>query len=228
MNWRLRTWVVGVSVGWALLLTSLDQAVAQSAPYRMRFPTSGLGGGRPPTAAVRPPKLVGSPDDTQRPPDGSFPRDSFPFADFGWYYGWDDYEYADDSTTEAYPSDTVPERKAQPSRDVYPVFYNVTEPDSLEVSSRRIASGILVRLSVPDRNITATQVAFFLADSAKNVLSAQTDRTPPFMAETPLPPRTAFAGMTVVLPNGNMVTKFVPYQAPAVESGKREEVSGKR
>ena len=214
MNPRSRTWAVGVTVGWALLLASLDQAVGQSAPYRMRFPTSGLGGGRP-APAVRPPRLTGSPDDTQRPPDGSLPRRAFPYADFGWYYGWDGYEYADDSTTEAYSSDTMPERKPQPSRDVYPVFYKVSEPDSLEVSSRRISSGILVRLSVPDRNITATQVAFFLTDSAKHVLSAQTDRTPPFMAETPLPAGTAFAGMTVVLPNGNLVTKFVPYVPPA-------------
>jgi hypothetical protein len=222
MNRRLRSWVVGVSIGWALLLTSLDQAVAQSAPYRMRFPAGGLGGGRPPAAGVgppavgvRPPRLTGSPDDSEKPPDGSFPRGSFPFADFGWYYGWDDYEYADDSTTEAYPSDTMPVRKAEPSRDVYPVFYNVSEPDSLEVSSRRISSGILVRLSLPARDTTARQVALFLTDSAKNVLSAQTDRTPPFTAEFPLPARTAFAGMTVVLPNGNMVTKFVPYRALA-------------
>jgi hypothetical protein len=220
MNWRLRTWVVGVSVGWALLLASLDQAVAQSAPYRMRFPTTGLGGGRPATAGVRPPKLIGSPDDTQRPPEGSFPRGAFPYADFGWYYGSDGYEYADDeyaddSTTEAYESDTVTARKPQPSRDVYPVFYNVSEPDSLEVSSRRISSGILVRLSLPARDTTARQVALFLTDSAKHVLSAQTDRTPPFTAEFPLPARTAFAGMTVVLPNGNMVTKFVPYRPPA-------------
>src|SRR5215203_4276872 len=222
MNWRLRTWVVGVTAGGALLLAGLDQAMGQSAPYRMRFPTSGLGGGRPPAAGVRPPKLIGSPDDTQRPPDGSLPRRSFPYADFGWYYGWNGYEYADDSTTDAaYPSDTMPVRKAEPSRDVYPVFYNVSEPDSLEVSSRRIASGILVRLSVPARHITATQVAFFLTDSAKHVLSAQTDRTPPFMAETPLPAGTAFAGMTVVLPNGNLVTKFVPYRPLAIESGKR-------
>jgi hypothetical protein len=215
MNGRLRTSVVGVSIGWALLLTSLDQVVGQSAPYRMRFPTSGLGGGRPATA-VRPPRLTGSPDDSQRPPDGSFPRRSFPYADFGWYYGYDGYESADDSTVEAeYPSDTMPVRKAEPSRDVYPVFYNVTEPDSLEVSSRRISSGILVRLSLPARDTTARQVALFLTDSAKNVLSAQTDRTPPFTAEFPLPARTAFAGMTAVLPNGNMVTKFVPYRAPA-------------
>jgi len=138
----------------------------------------------------------------------------------GWYYGsssdeYGDDSYADDSTGEEYQSDTRPEAKSEPSRDVYPVFYSVSEPDSLEVTSRRISSGILVRLSLPARDTTARQVALFLTDSAKNVLSAQTDRTPPFTAEFPLPARTAFAGMTVVLPNGTLVTRFVPYRQPA-------------
>ena len=104
--------------------------------------------------------------------------------------------------------------KRAPSLDVYPVYESVPEPGPLEVSTRRIASGILVRLNWTDNGLGATQVAFFLADSAKAVLSAQTDRTPPFMAEFQSPARAAFAGMTVVLPNGDLVTRFVPYRQP--------------
>ena len=82
----------------------------------------------------------------------------------------------------------------------------------LQVSSETAGSKTLLRLTWPNaRRIVATQVAFFLADSAKAVLSAQTVRAAPFTAVFERAPRTAFAGMTVVLPGGNVVTRFLPY-----------------
>jgi hypothetical protein len=44
------------------------------------------------------------------------------------------------------------------------------------------------------------------------VLSAQTVRSPPFTALFEPPPGTAFAGMTVVLPGGTLVTQLLPYR----------------
>ena len=79
---RSRMTAVGISIGLALLLTLPDQGLAQGAPYRMRFPTSSLGGGRP-GASVRPPRLVGSPDDTGQPSDGLNRRRSDFYQDFG-------------------------------------------------------------------------------------------------------------------------------------------------
>jgi hypothetical protein len=65
----------------------------------------------------------------------------------------------------------------------------------------------LVRLTC-DNGAGATQVAFFLADSSRAVQAAQTVRSPPFTSLFELRPGTAFAGMTVVLPGGSLVTQY--------------------
>ena len=171
-------------------------------------------------SSVRPPRLSGSTDGI-RDQQELFRRRFVPrFQDFGWYLvGSDGYYYPDDSTAD-YSDSTAEYSKAprpepEPMRDVYPVYDSVPELGPLEVSSRQVGTGTLVRLTWRDRGVAAAQVAFFLADSAHAVLSAQTDRSPPFTAELELPPRTAFAGMTVVLPGGNLVTRYVPYRKPA-------------
>ena len=50
------------------------------------------------------------------------------------------------------------------------------------------------------------------ADSARNVLAAETVRSPPFVAVLNPPAQTAYAGMTVVLPGGALETQYVPYR----------------
>ena len=74
------------------------------------------------------------------------------------------------------------------------------------------ASEKLVRLTWVDNGAGATQVAFFLADSSRAVLAAETVRSPPFTWRFEPPPRTKFVGMTVVLPGGSLVTQYVPYR----------------
>ena len=101
--------------------------------------------------------------------------------------------------------------ESEPAVNVYPIYDSLPEVGPPEVSSRRIASGIVVQLAWRERGVVAEQVAFFLTDSARAILSAQTDRSPPFTADFQLPAGTAFAGMTVVLPGGNLVTRFKPY-----------------
>jgi hypothetical protein len=209
VNYRSGITAVGVSFGLAALLIIPNSGLAQNLPgYRMRLPTGSSFSGTVPS--VRPPRLVGSPDRSLTSPGGVSRRQNFfPYQDFGWYFaGSDGYGYAEDpdSMSATYPT------KAEPARDVYPVFDSVPEPGPLEVASRRVGSKIVLRLAWRDNGLAAMQVAFFLADSAKTVLSAQTDRAPPFTAQFEPPPGTAFAGMTVVLPNGTLVTRFVPYK----------------
>jgi hypothetical protein len=206
--WRRGFVAVGVCLWLAVLLTLADTALAQGVPgYRMRMPTGGSLG-----ASVRPPRLTGSPPSTLDPFGKRPRRRSFiTYWPFGYYVGSDGYAYPDDSTGEAYYPETAP-GATQPARDVYPIYDSVPDVGPLEVSSRHIASKIVVRLTWRDQGVSATQVAFFLADSAKAVLSAQTDRSPPFTALFEPPPGTAFAGMTVVLPGGTLVTQFLPYR----------------
>ncbi|HSJ75570.1 MAG TPA: hypothetical protein VK899_05215, partial [Gemmatimonadales bacterium] len=90
----------------------------------------------------------------------------------------------------------------------------MTAVGPLVVSSTPV-SRTLVRLSWRDGGLGAKQVAFFLADSARNVLAAETVRSPPFVAVLNPLPQTAYAGMTVVLPGGALETQYVPYRRPA-------------
>ena len=203
------------SVCFAALLSAADNGVAQNAPgYRMRMPIHGSTLGRI-GAPVRPPRLSSFADGVQDH-QAPFRRQFIPrFQDFGWYLvGSDGYYYPDDSTT-GYSTEAEPaagySTEPGPARDVYPVYDSMPEVGPLEVSSRRVGADTLVRLSWRDRGIRAAQVAFFLADSARAVLSAQTDRSPPFEAQLEPPAATAFAGMTVVLPGGNLVTRYVRY-----------------
>jgi hypothetical protein len=73
----------------------------------------------------------------------------------------------------------------------------------------------MVRLTWRDRGLGAKQVAFFLADSARNVLTAEAVRSPPFTALLEAPSETAYAGMTVVLPGGVVESQYVPYRGQA-------------
>jgi hypothetical protein len=165
--------------------------------------------------SVRPPRLTGITPSTLDPFREHRRRSFIPFWPFGWYsVGSDGYAYPGDSTGEAYSTETPP-AATQPARDVYPVYDSVPDVGPLEVSSRHIGSGAVVRLTWQDPGLAAAQVAFFLADTLRSVLSAQTDRSPPFTAQFEPPPGTAFAGMTVVLPNGSLVTRFVPYRRRA-------------
>lgn len=210
---------LGLSLWLGASLIPLADVLAQGARGPgMRLPVGGgsIGGG------PRPPRLT-LPRDPGRPGDGRdgrfFPY--WPYWPYG-YYGYDDYYpdtagyYGDDSTgagySDAYPTESqrVP---VQPPREVYPVYDTLATVGPLVVSSTP-ASGTLVRLSWRDGGLGAKQVAFFLADSSRNVLAAETVRAPPFAAVFKPPAETVYAGMTVVLPGGAVETQYVPYSGP--------------
>jgi len=139
------------------------------------------------------------------------------------YYGYDDYfpDSADyspaDSAGNGYSDVYTPETQRVPvqaPREVYPVYDTVTAVGPLVVSSTPV-SRTMVRLSWRDGGTGGKQVAFFLADSARNVLAAETVRSPPFVAVLKPPAETAYAGMSVVLPGGALDTQYVPYRRPA-------------
>ena len=196
---------VGVFFGLAVVLTMPNNGLAQG--YRIRVLTGGHLG----AAGVRPPRLTGTTPSTLDPSGGfSRRRLADPFQHFGWYFvSSDGYAYQDDSAGGSYPTET------ETARDVYPLYDSTPDVGRLELSSRHIASKFVVRLTWRDHGLGAAHVAFFLADSAQHVLSAQTVRSPPFTALFQPPPRTALAGMAVVLPDGNLVTQFVPYRRRA-------------
>jgi hypothetical protein len=122
--------------------------------------------------------------------------------------------YPDDSTGEAYSTETqrVP---VQPARDVYAVYDTVPPVGALQVSSTLLGSKPMVRLTWRDHGLGAEQVAFFLADKGRAVLSAQTVRSPPFTVLLEPPSGAAYAGMTVLLPGGTLETQYVPYRRRA-------------
>ena len=202
--------------GFMVLLTSAD-ALAQVLPgYRMRFPT-----GVPVGSSVRPPRLTVT---LPSPAAGSFRRqffspyqflDAYPFGSYG-------YGYPDDSMG-GYSADSVPVRYVDPAdyaTEVKPAAKVQTLDDSavvgkLQVTEETVGSKKVVRLTWRDKGVGATQVAFFLADANKTVLSAQTFRSPPFTAVFEPPPAMAFTGMTVVMPGGSLVTQYVPYKLPS-------------
>jgi hypothetical protein len=208
-----------VCMSLVLFLATPDGALAQDSPgYRPR-----------PPAAVPPPRLgtPGPPRLTPTPPSQVDPRAGrreffFPYAFFGGFpVGIYDYPYASDATAE-YSVDSAQVREVDPAdyaTVVKPaaqvqVLDDTAAVGRLQVSSETAGAKTLVRLTWPnDRRIAAGQVAFFLADSTRAVLSAQTVRAAPFTAVFEPAPRTAFTGMTVVLPGGNVVTRFLPYRA---------------
>jgi hypothetical protein len=201
---------VAVAVCFALtaLLTLPDNGFAQSAPgYRMRVPTGGSLGG-----SARPPRLTGpAPSILNRPGRQFGRRFVVPYLYFPWYpYLSNDYAYQEDST-----ADYSMQSETEAASDVYPADDSVPDVGRLHVSFESIVSRTVVRLTWPDQGVHAAQVAFFLADRARTVLSAQTVRSPPFTALFEPPPGTAFAGMTVVLPSGTLVTQFQPYRRRA-------------
>ena len=199
--WRPRSGAVGVCFALTVSLTIPDNGLAQSVPgYRMRVPTG---------ASVRPPRLTGTTPSILDRPGGQFGRRFVvPYQFFDWYpVGSSDYAYPDDSTDYS--------TESEPARDIYPADDSVPDVGRLQVSLEPIGSRTVVRLTWGDYGVGAAQVAFFLADTARAVLSAQTVRSPPFTALFEPPHGTAFTGMTVVLPGGTLVTQFLPYRRRA-------------
>ena len=205
--WCPRFAAVAVCFALTVLLTIPDNGLAQRVPgYRMRVPTgSSLGG-----ASVRPPRLTGTTPSILDQAGGQFGRQFVvPYPYFPWYpVGSNDYAYPEDSVAD-YSTET------EPARDIYPADDSVPDVGRLHVSFEPMISKTVVRLTWGDHGVGAAQVAFFLADAARAVLSAQTVRSPPFTALFEPPPGTAFAGMTVVLPGGTLVTQFLPYRRRA-------------
>jgi hypothetical protein len=213
---------VAVCVWLILLLTQPDVALAQSGGGPgMRVPSGApmgrqLGPGAPPG---RPPRLA-LPANTTDPRGNR--RPIYPYQYFDWYGYYDD-SYQDDSTEYRYeepdsarqeypsknsPADSTPQPK--PAREVFPID-DPAAVGPLEVSLQPMGSKTLVRLTWRDDGVGAAQVAFFLADSVRGVLSAQTVRSAPFTVLLDPSSKAAFAGMTVVLPGGTLVTQFLPY-----------------
>jgi hypothetical protein len=70
-----------------------------------------------------------------------------------------------------------------------------------------------LRLTWKDAGQPAEEVTLFLADATRSVLAVQTVRTPSYTALFEPPPGTAFAGITVVWPDGSTSTRVVAYRA---------------
>jgi hypothetical protein len=217
--WYSRFAAVAGSFWLMVLLIPPESGQAQTVTG-MRVPAAhpvggpvGLNGG------MRPPRLVGTPRSSLDPfRNHRRFRSFFPYYwPFGYYDGSDAYMspddstgYSDDSTGEDYYTETqrVP---VQPAREVYPVYDTVTAVGPMQVSTVTVASKPMMRLTWRDNGVGAKQVAFFLADSSKTVLSAETVRSVPFTAVLEPPPGTAYAGMTVMLSGGTLDTEYVPY-----------------
>jgi hypothetical protein len=69
-----------------------------------------------------------------------------------------------------------------------------------------------VRLTWQDAGQPAGEVTLFLADATRNPLAMQAVRAPFYSALFEPPPGTAFAGMTVVWPDGSASTRVVAYR----------------
>jgi hypothetical protein len=216
---RPRFAAVAVFCGLMVLLTSTEYALAQESPgYRTRTPATVSPGARA-GSPVRPPRLTGTQPDTRR--RSPFRQQFFsPYQYLGTYpIGAYADEYPDDSVS-SYSADSAPVRDVDPanySTAVKPARSIQTLDDSaavgkLQVTQETSDSKSVVRLTWSDEGVSARQVAFFLADSGRAVLAAETVRSPPFTSAFEPQPRAAFAGMTVVLPGGSLVTRYVPYR----------------
>jgi hypothetical protein len=210
-----------VAASLTLSLTIVNRALAQGTPgYRTRppatVPPARLGG------SARPPRLTATPP-VPVDPEAGRRRFFFPYAFFdGYPVGiYDDYYNADDSAD--YSMDRAQVQEVDPadySTEVKPAAKVQALDDTaavgrLQVKAETSGYKSLVRLSWPnEQKITAAQVAFFLADSTRTILSPQTVRAAPFTAVFEPGSRTAFTGMTVVLSGGTLVTQFLPYRPP--------------
>ena len=200
-------------------ITIADEGLAQGSPgYRTRTPASSSPGVRA-GSSVRPPRLTGTQPNTRS--SGRFRQQFFsPYQYLGSYaFGAYGDEYPDDSVSR-YSADSAPVHTVDPanySTEVKPARNIQTLDDSaavgkLQVTEDTSGSNKAVRLTWRDGGVGATQVAFFLADSARAVLAARTVRSPPFTWVVEPQARMAFAGMTVVLRGGSLVTQYVPYR----------------
>ena len=206
---------IAVCLGLAMSLTLADDAMAQDTPeYRMRFPAAGTLVPRS-VSPVRPPRLTVTPP--RRSAEGARRQFFSPSLYFDAYpFGWYGYESSGDSAGD-YPADSMVVRDVDPanySTEVKPLRNIQTLDDPAAVGKLQVIeetddSTKTVRLTWRDEGVNATQVAFFLADSSRAVLAAGTVRSPPFTYLFEPQPRAAFAGMTVVLPGGSLVTQYV-------------------
>lgn len=203
-------WLVG-------LITATNDLAAQSVPgFRMRAPALVPIG---PLAPAGVPRLTGTPPSTFHHAHGFHQRFVSPFGFFGWYpfraYSYDyrdDSVYADD-TTANYATEGETRPGPAPMQDVYVLQDTLPDLGKLLVAFEAAGSKTVLRLTWPDEHhVGATQVAFFLTDSSRSVLSAQTVRAAPFTAVFEPPPETAYTGMTVVLPGGKLVTQYLPFK----------------
>ena len=150
---------------------------------------------------------------------GFFGRQPIPVgALLGWspYLGTSTgYAYPNDSAGGTYSADTTTARDVSLGRELAVAGVGQATGDTLvveRVSLMDIVPRAVVRLMWRNAGLDAAQVVLFLADTAQGVLSAQTLRSPPFTALFEPPPGTAFAGMTVVWPDGTLSTRVVPYR----------------
>jgi hypothetical protein len=205
---------IAVCLGLAMSLTLADDAMAQDTPeYRMRFPAASTLVPRS-VYPVRPRRLSATPH--RRSAEGARRQFFSPSLYFDAYpFGWYGYESSDDSAGD-YPADSMVVRDVDPanySTEVKPARNIQTLDDPAAVGKLLVTQETddskTVRLTWRDGGVGATQVAFFLADSSRAVLAAETIRSPPFTWAFELQSRAAFTGMTVVLPGGSLVTQYV-------------------
>jgi hypothetical protein len=122
-----------------------------------------------------------------------------------------------------YAADTLAARHMQRVSDTRPALgRQLVVPgtgsaagDSLvveRVSVMDVVPAAALRLTWRNVGLEAEQVTLFLADTAQGVLAAQALRAAPFTALFEPLPGTAFAGMTVVWPDGTTSTRVVPYR----------------
>jgi hypothetical protein len=152
----------------------------------------------------------------------AFGPGGFPFGDapFGflplWFGGWA-------NAPAGYTTDTLGAREARHTPDAWPSLGRQLAVagiapeagDSLvveRVSVMDVVPTTVLRLTWRSSRLEAAQVMLYLADSAQAVLAAQTLRGPPFTALLAPPPGTAYAGMTVMLPDGTTTSRLVPYR----------------
>jgi hypothetical protein len=151
-------------------------------------------------------------------PFGAAPLDFLPLP---WFGGWG--VSADQYPPAGYTTDTLGARAARRVPDTWPSLgRQLAVPgiapgagDSLvveRVSVMDIVPTAALRLTWRSAGLEAAQVTLYLADSSQAVLAAQTLRGPPFTALLQPPPGTAYAGMTVTLPDGTTTSRLVPYR----------------
>jgi hypothetical protein len=208
---------VAVCCGLIVLLSAAQDALAQGSPgYRTRIPPGVTPGARP-GSSVRAPRLSGTQPSTR---SSGFRQQFFSPYQYLGPYPIGSYESADaDDSTGGYSADSARVRDVDPANYSTEVglagtiqrLDDSTAVGKLQVTEETDSSRNAVRLTWRDDGVGATQVAFFLADSNRAVLAAETVRSPPFTWRFEPQARTKFVGMTVVLQRGSLVTQYVPY-----------------